>query len=293
MPAEHRIRPLCPQDAPACDAIIASLPYHFGDEGGVADCAAAVRAESGYAAEMDGAVAGFLTWRPWFGTSLEITWMAVHADRRRAGIGRSLIETLVAGAPPDTRHLVVTTLSSSTPEDEGADTYEGTRRFYRENGFDPVWEPHGWWNDENQAVLMVRTLHATRPQRRVIEVPGLDPGVPYDYAAVAGDLVFTAGACPLDEGGAVIAPDDVAVQARVTAENLFACLAAAGADPGRVVKTTVYVASSDRADLVAAWDVIAAAFAPHRPPSTLLGVATLGYPGQLVEIEAIAARAPA
>jgi len=34
--------------------------------------------------------------------------------------------------------------------------------------------------------------------------------------------------------------------------------------------------------------VIAAAFAPARPPSTLLGVAVLGYTGQLVEIEAIA-----
>jgi hypothetical protein len=28
-------------------------------------------------------------------------------------------------------------------------------------------------------------------------------------------------------------------------------------------------------------------FAPARPPSTLLGVAVLGYPGQLVEIEAV------
>jgi hypothetical protein len=50
------------------------------------------------------------------------------------------------------------------------------------------------------------------------------------------------------------------------------------------------VASSNGADLVAAWEVvqespIAAA------PSTLLGVAVLGYTGQLVEIEAIAALA--
>jgi enamine deaminase RidA (YjgF/YER057c/UK114 family) len=126
----------------------------------------------------------------------------------------------------------------------------------------------------------------------VIEVPGLDRDVPYDYAAIAGDLVFTAGACPLDGDGAVVAPGDIAEQARVATENLLAALDEAGADPAHVVKTTVYVASSERADLVAAWDVIAAAFAPHRPPSTLLGVAVLGYPGQLVEIEAIAAREP-
>jgi len=56
-----------------------------------------------------------------------------------------------------------------------------------------------------------------------------------------------------------------------------------------VLKTTVYVASSDRGDLVAAWNEVAAVFGDHDVPSTLLGVTVLGYPGQLVEIEAIAA----
>jgi hypothetical protein len=50
----------------------------------------------------------------------------------------------------------------------------------------------------------------------------------------------------------------------------------------------VYVASSQRADLVAAWTVVRAAFGDHDPPSTLLGVQVLGYPDQLVEVEAIA-----
>ena len=59
---------------------------------------------------------------------------------------------------------------------------------------------------------------------------------------------------------------------------------------GDVLKTTVYVASSDRADLVAAWNVVRAAFGDHDPPSTLLGVAVLGYPEQLVEVEAVAVR---
>jgi hypothetical protein len=34
--------------------------------------------------------------------------------------------------------------------------------------------------------------------------------------------------------------------------------------------------------------VVAAAFGDHDAPSTLLGVAALGYEGQLVEIEAVA-----
>ena len=63
------------------------------------------------------------------------------------------------------------------------------------------------------------------------------------------------------------------------------CTASTLAD---VAKTTVYVAATDRADLVAAWDVVRAAFGDHDAPSTLLGVAVLGYPDQLVEVEAVA-----
>src|SRR5882757_9003808 len=44
----------------------------------------------------------------------------------------------------------------------------------------------------------------------------LFPGAPYAYAAKAHqpDLIFTAGACPLDEQGQVIAPADVRAQMR-------------------------------------------------------------------------------
>jgi len=117
-------------------------------------------------------------------------------------------------------------------------------------------------------------------------------GVPYAYAAVAapGALVFTAGACPLGPGGEIVAPGDVAGQARQAVANLADALAAAGAALGDVLKTTIFVASPDRGDLVAAWEVIRAAFGDHDAPSTLLGVTTLGWPGQLVEIEAIAIR---
>jgi enamine deaminase RidA (YjgF/YER057c/UK114 family) len=122
-----------------------------------------------------------------------------------------------------------------------------------------------------------------------VNPPGLFAGAPYHYAAVAeaGRMVFAAGACPIDEDGTVV-PGGIEAQAQKAVENLFAALSAAGAAPGGVLKTTVYVASSEQPDLVRAWDVIAAAFAPDRPPSTLLGVAVLGYTGQLVEIEAIA-----
>jgi enamine deaminase RidA (YjgF/YER057c/UK114 family) len=126
---------------------------------------------------------------------------------------------------------------------------------------------------------------------QLIRAADLWDGVEYAYASAApGSPVFTAGACPLDEKGTVVSPGDVPAQARRAVANLAAALRAAGADLTDVLKTTVYVASADRADLVAAWNVYRAAFGDHDPPSTLLGVTVLGYPDQLVEIEAVAAR---
>ena len=118
----------------------------------------------------------------------------------------------------------------------------------------------------------------------------LYPGVPYAYASVAppGALIVTAGACPLDDQGQVAGVGDVRAQARLAVANLATALAESGATLADVLKTTVFVASADRADLVAAWDVVSMAFGDHDAPSTLLGVTVLGYPDQLVEIEAVA-----
>lgn len=121
--------------------------------------------------------------------------------------------------------------------------------------------------------------------------PGLAGTVPYHYAAVSppGRLLFTAGACPLDSDGNVVAPGDFEEQARRTVANLLAVLEAGCCGAHDLVKTTVYVASAEQPDLVRVWNVVAEALAPARPPSTLLGVSVLGYPEQLVEVEAIAA----
>ncbi len=125
---------------------------------------------------------------------------------------------------------------------------------------------------------------------RLVRADRLFGGVPYAYASVCGpgDLVFTAGACPLDAEGAVVGAGDVRLQARQVVANLAEALAAAGAGMADVLKTTVYVASGDRADLVAVWEIVRAAFGAHDAPSTLVGVTTLGYDGQLVEVEAVA-----
>jgi len=124
----------------------------------------------------------------------------------------------------------------------------------------------------------------------LVRPPALAGTAPYAYAAVAdpGRMVFTAGACPLDADGATVAVGDVGGQAQQVMANLVAALEAAGAALTAVLKTTVYVATTDRADLTTAWDVVHAAFGEHTPPSTLVGVTVLGYPDQLVEVEAVA-----
>ena len=127
----------------------------------------------------------------------------------------------------------------------------------------------------------------------LVRAPDLSDRAPYAYASVAHDvtrMVFTAGACPLDADGNTVAIGDVAGQAEQVMANLQVALRAAGADLSDVVKTTVYVATQRREDLLVAWDVVSRHFGAHDVPSTLLGVTVLGYPDQLVEVEAIAAQ---
>jgi enamine deaminase RidA (YjgF/YER057c/UK114 family) len=120
-------------------------------------------------------------------------------------------------------------------------------------------------------------------------VPGLFPPPDYAHVAVAsGRLVLTAGGVPLDADGALVGPGDYAEQTRRVIANLLGALEAGGAAAGDVAKTTVYVVTPHgRGPLAEVWEVVRSSPLAGAP-STLLGVATLGYEGQLVEIEAIA-----
>ncbi|UOY02970.1 RidA family protein [Blastococcus sp. PRF04-17] len=126
----------------------------------------------------------------------------------------------------------------------------------------------------------------------LVRPPGLTGTVPYAYAAVTdpGRMVFTAGARPVDAGGATVGVGDVAAQTRQVVTNLVTALEGAGAELSDVLKTTVFVATTDRGDLVAASEVLREAFGDHDAPSTLVGVTVLGHPDQLVEVEAVAVR---
>ena len=102
-------------------------------------------------------------------------------------------------------------------------------------------------------------------------------------------LIHLAGACPLNIDGTTAAPGDYAGQAAACLRTMAQGLSDSDAGIRDVVSTRILVASDDRADLSTVWQVVREAFGGHDVPSTLLGVTVLGYDGQLVEIEAIAA----
>jgi enamine deaminase RidA (YjgF/YER057c/UK114 family) len=101
-------------------------------------------------------------------------------------------------------------------------------------------------------------------------------GAPYAYSAAAQGLVFTAGACPLDEHGRVAAPGDFEAQALLAVENLLAALAAHAVGAESLLKTTVFVVARDRSDLARVWDVVSSRLG--RAPSTVLVLSLLGKP---------------
>lgn len=127
---------------------------------------------------------------------------------------------------------------------------------------------------------------------RRVTVPTLFPPPAYSHVSVveAGTrLAFLAGSVPLDAEGKLVGEGDPVRQARQVIANLEEQLGAVGSDLSQVIATDVYVVSGEPAVLSAVWEVVEASglsAGPHS--STLVGVACLGYAGQLVEITATA-----
>ncbi|GIE98055.1 enamine deaminase RidA [Paractinoplanes rishiriensis] len=107
----------------------------------------------------------------------------------------------------------------------------------------------------------------------------------------AGRLAHLAGQCPLDLAGTVVGPGDFDAQTDQVIANCLTVLAAAGAKPADVVRSIIYVVSPDSAVLGGVWQrLMDSDLAPaFGTASTLLGVASLGYRGQLIEIDLTAA----
>ena len=107
----------------------------------------------------------------------------------------------------------------------------------------------------------------------------------------AGRLAFLAGQCPLDGSGSLVGAGDPLEQVDQMVANTLRALAAVSAGPEDVVRTVIYVVTDDTTVLGAVWrrfldSPLAPAFTTA---STLLGVARLGFTGQLVELDVTAA----
>jgi enamine deaminase RidA (YjgF/YER057c/UK114 family) len=117
------------------------------------------------------------------------------------------------------------------------------------------------------------------------------PGYHHVTVVEAGRTAHLAGQCPIGPDGALVGERDLDAQVDQTVANALVALAAAGAGPQDVVRSVVYVVTADRDVLGAVWARLAGtALGPaFSTASTLLGVASLGFAGQLVEIDLTAA----
>lgn len=117
------------------------------------------------------------------------------------------------------------------------------------------------------------------------------PGYHHVTVVDAGRTAFLARQCPLDPSGVLVGPGDLDAQIDQVVANALIVLDAVGASPESVVRSIIYVVTDDGAVLGAAWRRLNAS--PLGPAftsaSTLLGVAQLGFPGQLVEVDLTAA----
>ncbi|WP_369372787.1 RidA family protein [Streptomyces sp. cg36] len=113
------------------------------------------------------------------------------------------------------------------------------------------------------------------------------PGYHHITVVEAGRTAYLAGQCPLDRQGSLVGPGSLDLQVDQVVANALAALAAVNAQPHHVVRSVIYVRSEDREDLGIAWSRLTESLLgpAFTSASTLLGVAQLGFTGQLVEVD--------
>lgn len=113
------------------------------------------------------------------------------------------------------------------------------------------------------------------------------PGYHHVTVVESGRTAYLAGQCPLDGNGDLVGSGSLEKQVDQVAANAFAALAAVRAQPRHVVRSVIYVRSDDRDDLGAVWQQLTESSIGQAftTASTLLGVAQLGFTGQLVEVD--------
>jgi enamine deaminase RidA (YjgF/YER057c/UK114 family) len=106
-------------------------------------------------------------------------------------------------------------------------------------------------------------------------------------AIKSGSMLYISGQLSHDMDANFVGEADFELQVRTTFNNIDKILHSYGASRSQIVATTVYVKNL-RAHFKEISRLHKEYFGDHRPTSTLLGVADLALPQQLVEISALA-----
>jgi enamine deaminase RidA (YjgF/YER057c/UK114 family) len=125
---------------------------------------------------------------------------------------------------------------------------------------------------------MINTVETSSPD-------DVAPGLTYDHAARAGDLIFVSGQIAKDEAGSWVG-GDATNQATQVYRNLDRVLTHMGATRNDVVKVTTFL--TDVKDKDAVTKVRLDYFGDHRPAHTGMTVAALGFPEITMEVEVVA-----
>ncbi|MYY87533.1 MULTISPECIES: Rid family hydrolase [unclassified Streptomyces] len=108
----------------------------------------------------------------------------------------------------------------------------------------------------------------------------------YSQAVQVQDTVYVSGQLSHDRNGDFVGVGDFELQVRTTLENLDLVLGQFGAERSQIVETRVLVRNL-RENFETTARLHAEYFGEHRPTSTVMGIADLALPDQLVEIGAL------
>ena len=147
----------CTDQAPACVAILRTLPQWFGMEQSIINYGNDIAHLPTFVAKAERSVIGFLTLKLHTASAAEIWVMGVHPEHHRQGIGKALL----ARAEHHLRqtgieYLQVKTISAA----DASPSYAKTRAFYAAVGFRPLEELTELWSEENPCLQMIKWIGA-------------------------------------------------------------------------------------------------------------------------------------
>lgn len=129
----------------------------------------------------------------------------------------------------------------------------------------------------------------TQAQKRVIQLPGSLPGLPFSSAVQVGNVLYLSGAIGVLPGTRQLVDTGVVKQTQQALDNMKAVLTYAGSSMERVFKCTVFLANiRDYEDM----NRVYATYFPKDPPARSTVAGSGLALGAKVEIECLATAGP-